>query len=146
GTFTRVPDRGELDIDCRLTPRFDAAHAQHVIEDMVRAQDALYDASLATSIEWIPGWAAYRVAPSHPVANALYHAAHDELGAELPRVTAGPSNIGNYLASLGIPALCGFGVQCAGIHAADERIELASIAPVYRTYERALCTLLAAAT
>ncbi|MBN3758003.1 M20 family metallopeptidase [Paraburkholderia sp. Tr-20389] len=145
GTFTRVPDRCELDIDCRLTPDFDAARAQRVIEDIVREQDALYDASLATSIEWMPGWPAYRVTDSHPLASALYRAAHDELGVELPRVVAGPSNIGNYLASLGIPALCGFGVQCAGIHAADERIELASIEPVYRTYERALLTLLAAA-
>ncbi|MEM5342531.1 M20 family metallopeptidase [Paraburkholderia azotifigens] len=144
GTFTRVPDRCEVDIDCRLTPRFDAAHAQRAIEDTVRAQDALHDASLATSIEWMPGWPAYRVAPSHPLASALYHAARNEFGADRPRVVAGPSNIGNYLALLGIPALCGFGVQCAGIHAADERIELASIAPVYRTYERALLALLTA--
>lgn len=145
GTFTRVPDRCELDIDCRLTPRFDAAHAQRVIEDTVREHDAHYDASLATSIEWITGWPAYRVPEANPMAHALYQAARNELGVDLPRVVAGPSNIGNYLASLGIPALCGFGVQCVGIHAADERIELASIAPVYRTYERALLTLLTAA-
>ncbi|ACC70185.1 M20/M25/M40 family metallo-hydrolase [Paraburkholderia phymatum] len=145
GTFTRVPERCELDIDCRLTPDFDAAHAQRVIEGMVREQDATYDASLATSIEWLPGWPAYRMTDSHPLASALYHAANDELGAKRACVVAGPSNIGNYLASLGIPALCGFGVQCAGIHAADERIELASIAPVYRIYERALLALLAAA-
>jgi succinyl-diaminopimelate desuccinylase len=74
---------------------------------------------------------------------SLYHAAHNELGAGVTLAVAGPSNIGNYLASLGVPALCGFGVQCEGIHAANERIELASIAPVYRAYEHALLTLLA---
>nr|WP_322778752.1 hypothetical protein [Frankia sp. Cas4] len=31
---------------------------------------------------------------------------------------AGPSNIGNYLAGLGIPATAGFGVAYEGMHAA----------------------------
>jgi succinyl-diaminopimelate desuccinylase len=144
GGFTSVPDRCDLSIDCRLTPDFDQAQVRRVIEGIVRDHDAQYDASLATSIEWIAGWPAYRVPDAHPMARALYDAARIELGADLPREVAGPSNIGNYLASLGVPALCGFGVRCAGIHAADERIELASIAPVYRIYERALLTLLGA--
>ncbi|AUT68425.1 MULTISPECIES: M20 family metallopeptidase [Paraburkholderia] len=143
GTFTSVPDRCELTVDCRLTPGFDAAEAQRVIEGIVRTQDAGYDASLATSIEWIAGWPAYRVPDSHPMTQSLYHAARNELGAGVTLAVAGPSNIGNYLASLGVPALCGFGVQCEGIHAANERIELVSIAPVYRVYESALLTLLA---
>ncbi|MBP0594464.1 M20 family metallopeptidase [Paraburkholderia sp. LEh10] len=146
GTFTSVPDRCELSVDCRLTPGFDAAHAQRLVSSIVRAHDARYDASLATSIEWMAGWPAYRVDDAHPLAAALFDAASGELGdepgIELPRAVAGPSNIGNYLASLGVPALCGFGVRCEGIHAADERIELASIAPVYRVYERALLALL----
>ncbi|MBN3767010.1 M20 family metallopeptidase [Burkholderia sp. Ac-20365] len=144
GTFTSVPDRCELNLDCRLTPAFGANEARRLIERIVRDHDAQYDASLATSIEWIAGWPAYRVPDSHPMASALQRAAHDELSENVPLAVAGPSNIGNYLASLGVPALCGFGVRCEGIHAADERIELASIAPVYRTYERALLTLLAA--
>ena len=142
GTFTSVPDRCELTLDCRLTPSFDANEARQLIERIVREQDSLHDPELATSIEWMPGWPAYRVPDSHAMADALHRAARSELGADLPLAVAGPSNIGNYLASLGVPALCGFGVRCEGIHAADERIELASIAPVYRVYERALKTLL----
>ncbi|MPW18491.1 M20/M25/M40 family metallo-hydrolase [Paraburkholderia sp. CNPSo 3157] len=143
GTFTNVPDRCELSVDCRLTPRFDQREAQRCIAEIVRTHDAGYDASLATTIEWIAGWPAYRVDASHPIVMALYRAARDELGVELPCAVAGPSNIGNYLASLGVPALCGFGVRCEGIHAADERIELSSVAPVYCVYERALLALLA---
>ncbi|GJH31577.1 M20/M25/M40 family metallo-hydrolase [Paraburkholderia hospita] len=143
GTFTSVPDRCELTLDCRLTPGFDAVEARRLIEGIVRNQDAQHDPSLATSIEWIDGWPAYRVPESHPMTHALYHAARNALGADLPLAVAGPSNIGNYLASLGVPALCGFGVRCEGIHAANERVELASIAPVYRAYEHALLTLLA---
>ena len=74
--------------------------------------------------------------------DALRQAAHAERGATLPCVVAGPSNIGNYLASLDVPALCGFGVGYAGIHATDERVDLSTIAPVYRIYERALLALL----
>jgi succinyl-diaminopimelate desuccinylase len=37
--------------------------------------------------------------------------------------------------------LCGFGVRDEGIHAANERIELASIEPVYRIYRQALHAL-----
>lgn len=43
---------------------------------------------------------------------------------------AGPSNIGNYLAGLGIPATAGFGVAYRGLHATDEQADLASIPAV----------------
>jgi succinyl-diaminopimelate desuccinylase len=68
----------------------------------------------------------------------MQQAGRDELGAEIPTAVVGPSNIGNYLASLGVPALCGFGVRAEGIHAANERIALDSIEPVYRVYRNAL--------
>ena len=53
----------------------------------------------------------------------------------------GPSNIANYLATLGIPALCGFGVRAEGIHAANERVAVDSIDPVYRIYLEAVLRL-----
>jgi succinyl-diaminopimelate desuccinylase len=58
---------------------------------------------------------------------------------------AGPSNIGNYLAGLGIPATAGFGVDCQGLHGTDERIRLGSIPVVQAAYHQALLTLLYAA-
>ncbi len=146
GGFTAVPDRCELTVDIRLTPRFDAHHARELITDAVRAHDIAYTNSsankLLTQIEWIPGWPAYRVAETHPMVRALCEAARRTLGAEPACGVAGPSNIGNYLASLSIPALCGFGPRGEQIHATDERVELASIAPVYRIYEDALIQLL----
>ena len=54
----------------------------------------------------------------------------------------GPSNLGDDLAGRGVPALCGFGVRGEGIHATDERVDLASIAPVWRIYRGALRRLL----
>ncbi|MDE1184391.1 M20 family metallopeptidase [Paraburkholderia sp.] len=142
GGFTQVPDRCELTLDLRLTPRFDEAHARRALCAAIDAHDRAYPVALASAIEWLPGWPAYRVPDSHPMVAALQHAAHHELGATPPCAVAGPSNLGNYVASLGVPALCGFGVRGEGIHAANERIELASIAPVYRIYHAALRALL----
>jgi len=146
GGFTAVPDRCELTLDVRLTPRFDATHAQRLIEGLVREHDLAYTHSpannLLTEIEWIPGWPAYRVPDTHPMVSVLCAAARRELGTEPAREVAGPSNIGNYLAALGIPTLCGFGPRGEAIHANDERVELASLAPVYRIYERTLLQLL----
>jgi succinyl-diaminopimelate desuccinylase len=144
--FTAVPDRCELTVDIRLTPRFDARRARALIADAIRAHDIAYTASpannLLTDIEWIDGWPAYRVPDTHPMVSALCRAAQRTFGAAPSREVAGPSNIGNYLASLSIPALCGFGPRGEQLHANDERVELSSIAPVYQVYEDTLLDLL----
>ncbi|CAB3750513.1 M20 family metallopeptidase [Paraburkholderia humisilvae] len=146
GGFTAVPDRCELTIDIRLTPRFDAPRARRLIADAVRAHDIAYTASpannLLTDIEWIDGWPAYRVPDANPMVTALCKAAQHRFGAAPSCEVAGPSNIGNYLASLSIPALCGFGPRGAQLHANDERVDLSSIAPVCQIYEDALFDLL----
>lgn len=142
GGFTAVPDRCDLAVDIRLTPGFDAQAATRLVAGTAGIHDAAYPRELATDIEWIPGWPPYRVPDTHPMIRALCDAARAELGAEPPRGVAGPSNFGNYLASLSIPALCGFGVRGQQLHATDERVELATIAPVSRIYEAALLQLL----
>lgn len=140
-SFTQVPDACEVRVDIRLTPRFTDEHAHKALAESVSALDAAFPAVAPTDVDWIPGWPAYRLRPNHPLARALRDASRDELGTEVPTAVVGPSNIGNYLASLGVPALCGFGVRFEGIHAADERIDLDSLEPVYRIYRAALRTL-----
>jgi succinyl-diaminopimelate desuccinylase len=137
-TFSLIPDLCEFRLDVRLTPSFTLEGARLAIEDTVVRFDAESPRTAATTIEWHGGWPAYQVPTSHPLVQSLRDATRDELGTELPTDVVGPSNIGNYLASLGIPALCGFGVKAEGIHAADERIELDSIEPVHRVYRNAL--------
>jgi succinyl-diaminopimelate desuccinylase len=139
--FSQVPDRCELKLDIRLTPAFTDAAARQAVGSIVDALDALCPAAPRTHIEWIDGWPAYRVPGSHPLVTAMRDACRETLGTDVPVGLVGPSNIGNYLASLGVPALCGFGVRDEGIHAANERIELASIEPVYRIYRQALHAL-----
>jgi len=73
---------------------------------------------------------------------SLQEAAASALKRPCPFVVVGPSNIGNFLAELGIEATAGFGVSYRNLHAADEAVEVASIAPVYETYRYALRMLL----
>ena len=138
GGHTQVPDRCELRIDLRLTPAFTDAQARALVQATIERQDADHAGAAATAIEWTAGWPAYRVPDANPMVAALREAGRAELGVELPTGVAGPSNIGNYLHALGVPALCGFGLRGEHIHAADERIALDSIGPVYRIYRAAL--------
>jgi NADH:ubiquinone oxidoreductase subunit 4 (subunit M) len=62
-----------------------------------------------------------------PLRTALLAAA-DAAGVAATAKVAGPSNIGNYLAGLGIPTTAGFGIDYRGLHGTDERIALESIA------------------
>lgn len=140
--YTQVPDRCELTVDLRLTPRFDDAAARARVAAIIDRLDREHDPALATRIDWQPGWPAYRIGAADPMLRAMREAARHTLGQELPCVVAGPSNIGNYLAARDIPALCGFGVRARNLHAADECMELATIAPAYLTYEAALQRLL----
>jgi acetylornithine deacetylase/succinyl-diaminopimelate desuccinylase-like protein len=139
--FSQVPDRCELRLDLRLTPAFSDSVARTLVSQAVEAADATRGAAAPSRIEWLPGWPPYRVDDGHALVAALRDASRAELGQALPTAVAGPSNIGNYLAALGVPALCGFGVRDEGIHAADERVALDSIAPVYRIYRAALQSL-----
>jgi succinyl-diaminopimelate desuccinylase len=136
--FSQVPDACELRIDMRLTPAFDAAAARAAVQRVLQPVDASRGEATATQVEWIDGWPAYQVPVTHPLVDAMQRATHAEFGAARPAQIVGPSNIGNYLASLGVPALCGFGVVGEGIHAANERIALDTLAPVYRVYRDAL--------
>lgn len=136
--FSQVPDLCELRLDMRLTPSFSLEPARRAIEEAVAAFDASSPKAAATAIDWHGGWPAYQLATDHALVQAMQQAARDELEADIPTAVVGPSNIGNYLASLGVPALCGFGVRAEGIHAANERIALDSIEPVYRVYRNAL--------
>src|SRR5262249_61367621 len=84
---------------------------------------------------------AYQLPDDSPLKTALLTAAR-QAGLSPAAKIAGPSNIGNYLASLGIPATAGFGVDHHGLHSTDERIRIGSIPPIQAAYHQACLTLL----
>lgn len=136
--FSQVPDHCEVRLDLRLTTRFDDAAARATVRQAVAEADRACPTAPASRIDWLDGWPAYRVHDDHPMVQALQAASAAEYGLPCPTRVVGPSNIGNYLASLGVPALCGFGPRGMAIHATDERVWLPSLGPVRRVYDGAL--------
>lgn len=103
--------------------------------------DAAWPGTRPTSIEITGLWPAFALPGDCVLRSALLDAAAAQ-GLKVAAKIAGPASIGNYLAGLGIPATAGFGVDYSGLHGADERIRIDSIAPVQAVYHRALLTLL----
>lgn len=140
--FSVVPDRCAFNIDFRLTPTFgrDAAldHVEQAVE-VIRLSCAESRPILSVVGE-LP---AYSIDERQPFVKCLTEAAHDVLGRPVSTGVCGPSNIGNYLSTVGIPAVCGFGVKYEACHAADEFLVVKSIAPTFEVYRRAVeCYLL----
>ncbi len=142
--YTAVPDVCRVKVDCRLTPAFDAAQARALIVGAAHAIDTAMPTAQATAVVEEESWPPYVLAPQSTLLAALSTAAAEVFGKDVPAKVAGPSNIGNYLAGKGIETICGFGVTYKGLHATDECIELATIAPVLKAYKTAVEILLSA--
>ena len=142
--FSMVPDLCSINVDIRLTPALDAPSAAALLTEAAAAIDAAWAGTPATSVEVTTRWPPYALPDSSPLRQALLQAAARAGLAPAAKV-AGPSNIGNYLAGLGIPATAGFGVGYEGLHGTDERIRLDTIPVVQAAYHQALLTLLHAA-
>jgi len=142
--FSMVPDLCSINVDIRLTPALDAPSATALLTEAAAAVDAAWAGTPATGVEVTTRWPPYALPDSSPLRRALLQAAARAGLAPAAKV-AGPSNIGNYLAGLGIPATAGFGVGYEGLHGTDERIRLDTVPVVQAAYHQALLTLLRAA-
>jgi succinyl-diaminopimelate desuccinylase len=141
--YSTIPDLCVLNVDVRLTPTFEAEQALALLGSTLAGLDAAWPDTPPTGLDITTRWPAFALPEDEPLRAALLTAAQDS-GLHPQAKVAGPSNIGNYLAGLNIPAIAGFGVDYRGLHATDEQIRLDSIAPVQATYHRALLSLLPA--
>jgi succinyl-diaminopimelate desuccinylase len=139
--YTAVPDLCTLGIDMRLTPAFDHQAALALLHAQAAGVDAAWPGTPATAVEATTHWPAYRLPDDSPLKTTLIAAAR-AAGLPLEAKIAGPSNIGNYLAGLGIPATAGFGVDYQGLHGTDERVRIDTIPAVQAAYHQACLTLL----
>lgn len=139
--FSTVPDLCSMNIDVRLTPALDDATAANLLRSRVAEVDQRWKNTQPTQLEITTRWPAFALPDTSPMAAALIGAAREVGLATKPKI-AGPSNIGNYLAGLGIPATAGFGVEYEGLHATDERIRIESMPVVQAVYHQALLELL----
>lgn len=140
--YSIVPDSCAIGVDARLTTTFDEASGKKIIEAAVAQVDEWLSTALPTTVTFHESWPAYRLDASAHVRVALTRAAERHLKKHVPAKVAGPSNIGNYLAKLGIDATAGLGVRYKDLHGTNERIELATIPVVQAIYHEAALRLL----
>lgn len=140
-SFSIVPDQCSVDVDVRLTNSFDSEAAQQLIEDVVNRVDLQRPSVGRTTVTFHENWPAYITQDEAPIRLALTRAAEQQLASPLTVQAAGPSNIGNYLAKLGIPATAGLGVRYEALHGTNERIDIATIPAVQSTYHQAVIAL-----
>ncbi len=142
-SFSIIPDRCVIGVDVRLTTIFDEPSGKMLLEEAAAQVDEQWPTSnLPTTVAFRESWPAYRLDENSSVRGALTCAAEHQLKKRVPANVAGPSNIGNYLAKLGIDATAGLGVRYKALHGANERIELATIPIIQATYHEAVLRLL----
>jgi succinyl-diaminopimelate desuccinylase len=141
--FSVVPDTCRIGIDVRLTEAFDAGAAEKLLHEAAENIDAAWPDTRPSTVEVLTSWPAYRLDMADRMVGAILSGAGSVGLAPVPKV-AGPSNIGNFLAGLGIPATCGFGLPYEGLHAADERVRTDAIPAIHAAYAHAVRALLTA--
>jgi succinyl-diaminopimelate desuccinylase len=141
--FSVTPDLCTIHVDVRTTPTFDSAAAAALLERTVAHVDQAWPGTRSTSTESDMRWPAYALDENSRLRSALINAA-TVAGVSVTSKIARPSNIGNYLAGLNIPATAGFGVDYLGLHATDERFRIDTIPTVQGIYHHAVLTLLGA--
>lgn len=139
--YSVTPDLCTLNVDIRTTPTFDSEIATRLLEDLTSRVDGAWPGTRPTLVQVDTRWPAYALPESSSLRAAVLDAA-TATGLDLEPKIAGPANIGNYLAGLGIPATAGFGVAYTGLHGTDERIRIDTIPTVQATYHHAALTLL----
>jgi succinyl-diaminopimelate desuccinylase len=143
-SYSIVPDECVLGIDVRLTTTFTREFAEKLVADLASRIDAAWPTTPSSSFTLRESWPAYVLDSNAPIKVALEHAATNSFGRRVPTEVAGPSNIGNLLAMLGLSATAGLGVTYEGLHGTDERIEIVTIPPAQSAYHAAILDLLRA--
>lgn len=136
--FSQIPGQCEVKVDFRLTPEFNEDHARQLILESLSWIDAEFPTERPSSYEETATWPWYKLDREEVHVQTLRDCAEKNFRKSVELRVCGPSNIGNFLATHGIPATCGFGVTYENLHAANECLEINSILPVYKTYRCAV--------
>ncbi|WP_284741688.1 M20 family metallopeptidase [Amycolatopsis sp. RTGN1] len=139
--YSVTPGLCTLNVDVRTTRTFDDEDAARLLKHIVAQVDVAWPGTQPTLSQVDTRWPAFALAEDSRLRTAILDAAMT-VGVEVEPKIAGPSNIGNYLAGLNIPATAGFGVGYVGLHGTDERIRLDTIPTIQAIYHAAVLTLL----
>jgi acetylornithine deacetylase/succinyl-diaminopimelate desuccinylase-like protein len=128
-----VPDTCSALVDVRLTPEYDLAAVETLLQDAVR-QVMEVNPRLTFSIERLNYLPAAITPDTAKIVGALEKAIAAVTGSRPPRVVAGPANEGYLLIERGIPTICGMGPTGANAHANNEYVAIAGLADAALIY------------
>jgi len=118
--------------DIRLLPGISADDVRHTIEGCLSPLGLAYELQ---EIAFVPAMETPR---SAPIVEALVQSIEEVTGTR-PRVEgAGPACDGWMFSSRGIETICGYGVECGGVHGADEWVGLVSLQRITEIYARTI--------
>ncbi|HZU70486.1 MAG TPA: M20/M25/M40 family metallo-hydrolase [Ktedonobacteraceae bacterium] len=132
-----VPDRCEACGDVRLLPGLTVDEVKRHIRKHLREL-----AITSYRLDDLAAVPAVKIAPSSEIVQALARAAQTVTGRKPRLEGAGPACDGWMFITRGIPAVCGYGVACGGVHGADEWIDLESLRAVTQVYAQTILTYL----
>lgn len=132
-SINAVPDQCVAYGDVRLLP---GCGADTVERHIRRALDAL--PSLDYALERLLFVPAVEIAPDEEIVRVLARHTAAISGQTPTTLGCGPWNDGWMFITRGIPAVCGFGPDGAGVHGPDEYVELDSVIDVTRIVARAV--------
>ncbi len=136
-SINAVPDQCVAYGDVRLLPGCDAA----AVEAAIRARlDAVGD--LVYTLERLLFVPAVEIPPDHDLVESLARQTQAVTGRTPTRLGCGPWNDGWMFITRGIPAICGFGPNGAGVHGPDEYVEVDSLIETTRVVARAIVDFL----
>lgn len=131
-----VPESCEAYGDIRLLPGLSADDVRHTIEGCISPLGLAYELQ---EVAFVP---AVETPRSAPIVESLAQSIEEVTGTK-PRVEgAGPACDGWMFGTRGIETICGYGVECGGVHGADEWVGLASLQRVTEIYARTILNYL----
>ncbi len=132
-TINTVPEECVAYGDSRLMP----GNTETQLEDLIRERLATIP-GLDYTLEKLLFVPAVEIATDESIVQILKQRTTEITGITPTTEGCGPWNDGWMFISRGIPAICGFGPAGAGVHAADEYVELDSFIATTRIFVRAI--------
>jgi acetylornithine deacetylase/succinyl-diaminopimelate desuccinylase-like protein len=126
-----VPDRCEALLDIRLTPEFDRARVEKLLDQCI---SAVSRAGLRLTYDLL-NYAPAAISNEHaPIFSILEQVIHKVKGRQPERVVAGPANEGYLLIGHGIPTVCGLGPTGENAHAVNEYVEIQGLVDAVKIF------------
>jgi len=132
--FSQIPDKATCSVDIRITPSFDSAKARAWLHELVAQVDAEMPSPESSIVELDLTWPPYMVDINSRLVTSFLAGGQDAFNRPIAPEICGPSNIGNFLSTYGIPTICGLGVSYENIHGADESSDVTSIPASFHSY------------